>query len=601
MSRIIGIDLGTTNSLVSYWENGTPKLIPNALGDYLTPSVVSIDAKGIVYVGKIAKERLVTNPENTVSVFKRSMGTDRKYNLNGNEYLPEELSAIVLKVLKEDAEKYFGEPIEEAIISVPAYFSDIARKATRKAGQLAGLKVDRIVNEPSAAALACQHIKKQTDAKMLVFDFGGGTLDVSLVECVDNVIEILAVSGNNYLGGSDFDRVIAEYFCKECGFTYGGLSRNHQEIVLKCAEKVKRKLSLEEEATMYVTLEENTWNCSISRKQLIKISSEIFKKIAAPIRRVLTDGNVSPLELSQVVMVGGSCQMPIVQQYLRFLLKNVEIVMSDPDHIIALGIGVYAGIKERNADIKDMILTDICPFSLGISVYNENDPKKNYMDILIPRNSALPARHENLYFTVSDGQKLIAVRVYQGEDMYAENNLKLGELTVKVPAAPKGKEFVKVSFSYDINGLLVIDIDVPSTGEKKQMVFLNGISVEADEETKKQMKELEKLTIAPKDEETNKLLLARAESLYAQLNGEAKKTLELMTKQFVGILQKGSKTKAIKAAKGLMRYMDMLEQEYLEHLDMQEDLDEFEKWFDELEEAEEDDTVDDWGKLYYTS
>lgn len=397
MGRIIGIDLGTTNSLVAYWENGESKLIPNALGEYLTPSVVSIDEDGTVYVGKVAKERLVTAPDQTASVFKRGMGTDRTYKIGGKWYRAEELSAIVLKTLKEDAERYFGEPVEEAIVSVPAYFSDIARKATRRAGQLAGLKVDRIINEPSAAALACQCVKKhQDEARMLVFDFGGGTLDVSLVECVDNIIEIVAVSGNNHLGGSDFDRVIAEHFCKENGLVFGALTKSQQGIVLKCAEKAKRLLSVAEETTMHVAFEDQEWKLELSRKVLIQISAAIFKKIAAPVKRVLLDGEVTASELSQIVLVGGSCKMPIVQQYLRFMMKGVDVVTADPDHMIALGVGVYAGIKERNEEIQDVILTDICPFSLGVNVINKSDLKKEYMSVLIPRNSALPASREKV-------------------------------------------------------------------------------------------------------------------------------------------------------------------------------------------------------------
>lgn len=601
MGRIIGIDLGTTNSLVAFWENGESRLIPNALGEYLTPSVVSVDKDGTVYVGKVAKERLITDPTRTVSVFKRSMGTDRTYDIGGKWYRAEELSAMVLKRLKEDAESYLGEVIEEAIISVPAYFNDLARKATRKAGQLAGLKVERIINEPSAAALACQQSKMQEEATLLVFDFGGGTLDISLVECIDNVIEIVAVSGNNHLGGSDFDKAIAEYFCRENGLIFGVLERDHQEIVLKCAERAKRDLTLVEEAVMRVAFDGKEWEQPISRKKLIEISGPIFKKISAPVKRVLADGGISPSELTQVVMVGGSCKMPVVQQYLRYMMKEVDLAIANPDYMIALGIGVYAGIKEQKQDIKDMILTDICPFSLGISTLNKSDPKKDYVSFLIQRNSALPASHEGRYYTVSDNQTRLAVKVYQGEDMYAENNLFLGETTVPVPAAPKGKEFMDVRFTYDINGLLVIDVQVPSTGWKRQMVFVNGVSMEADDEIKKQMKDLEKLKLAPQEEESNKLILSRAEALYAQLTGLPKMILEEQLKRFNLILTNGSKSKIMKASKGLMALMDQLEMLYLQKAEVEDNVDDFEAWFSRLEESEDDEEVEDWGKIYYTS
>ena len=602
MGRIIGIDLGTTNSLVSYWENGASHLIPNRFGEYLTPSVVSIGKNGTVYVGAAAKQRMISQPENTVSVFKRAMGTDRTYNLRGNWYRAEELSALILKSLKEDAEAYLKESVEEAIISVPAYFNDIARKATRKAGQLAGLRVERIINEPSAAALACQHSRMQKDAKLLVFDLGGGTLDVSLVDCMDNVIEILAVSGNNHLGGSDFDRILAEHFCAKNQMVFGALKANQQEIFLKAAEKAKIDLSYAEETTIRAAYENQSWSLPVSRQTLIQISGSLFKKIAAPIKRVLNDAEIEPSELDRVVMVGGSSKMFIVQQYLKFLLKNVPLSVADPDHMIALGVGIFAGIKERSEDIRDMILTDICPFSLGTAVINRDDPAKgDYMSTLIPRNSSLPASHSGKYHTASNGQKHLRITVYQGEDLYAGNNLYLGEVTVNVPTAPEGKEYAIVRFTYDINGLLVVDVHVPSTGEKKQLVFVNGVSQEADEDLKKQMRELEKLVIAPKEDQHNQMILSRAEGLYAQLNGEPKQTLAGHIKIFTKMLDAGSKTRIMKASKALMAYMDRCETLYLQKNVLDDDLDDFQAWFAALENAGDDDDLEDWGSMRFLS
>lgn len=602
MGRIIGIDLGTTNSLVSYWEDGASHLIPNRFGEYLTPSVVSIGKNGTVYVGDAAKQRMITQPENTVSVFKRAMGTDRTYNLRGKWYRAEELSSLILKALKEDAEAYLKEPIEEAIISVPAYFNDIARKATRRAGQLAGLKVDRIINEPSAAALACQFTHTQKDAKLLVFDLGGGTLDVSLVDCMDNVIEILAVSGNNHLGGSDFDRVLAEHFCIKNEMVLGTLKPTQQEIILKAAEKAKIDLSYVEETIMRASFENKSWSLPVSRQTLIQISAPLFKKIAAPIKRVLNDAQIQPSDLDRVVMVGGSSKMFVVQQYLKFLLKNVPFAVADPDHMIALGVGIFAGIKERKEDIQDLILTDICPFSLGTGIINRDDPAKgNYMHTLIPRNSSLPASHSGSFSTVSDNQKNIRIGVYQGEDLYVSNNLFLGEVSVSVPPAPEGKESVYVRFTYDINGLLVVDVHSPTTGEKKQLVFVNGVTQEADEDLKKQMAELEKLVIAPKDDQNNQMILSRAEGLYAQLNGNPKATLAEHIKTFTKMLDMGSKTKIMKASKALMAYMDLCEQMYLQKKELAGDLDEFQSWFASLDSADDGDDIEDWGGMGFLS
>lgn len=602
MGKIIGIDLGTTNSLVSVWEDGASRLIPNRFGEYLTPSVVSIGKNGTVYVGAAAKQRMISQPENTVSVFKRAMGTDRTYNLRGKWYRAEELSALILKALKEDAEAYLKEPVEEAVISVPAYFNDIARNATRRAGQLAGLKVERIINEPSAAALACQHAHTQQDAKLLVFDLGGGTLDVSLVDCMDNIVEILAVSGNNRLGGSDFDRVLAEHFCQKNEMVLGALKPNQQEIVLKAAEKAKIDLSYAEDTLMRASFDNQTWTLNVSRQTLIQISAPLLKKIAAPIKRVLNDAQITPLELDRVVMVGGSSKMFIVQQYLKFLLKNVSFAVADPDHMIALGVGIFAGMKEREEDARDLILTDICPFSLGTGIINRDDPAKgDYMSTLIPRNSALPASHSGRYYTAADNQKQVQIGVYQGEDLYTKNNLCLGQLTVDIPPAPKGQEYVDVRYTYDINGLLVVDVHVPSTQEKKQLIFVNGESREVDEELKKQMQALEKLVIAPKDDQNNQVILARAEGLYAQLNGQPKQTLANHIKTFTRMLEAGSKAKVLKAAKALMAYMDLCEQQYLQKQDVAEDLDAFQMWFAALDSAGDEDEMDDWMGLGHLS
>ena len=598
MSKIIGIDLGTTNSLVSYWEDGACHLIPNRQGEYLTPSVVSIGKNGTVYVGAAAKQRMITQPENTVSVFKRAMGTDRTYSLQGKWYRAEELSALILKSLKEDAEAYLKEPIEEAIISVPAYFTDVARNATRRAGQLAGLRVDRIINEPSAAALACQHADSREEARLLVFDLGGGTLDVSLVECMGNVIEIVAVSGNNHLGGSDFDQALAEYFCAKNQMTLKALKPGHQEIVLKAAEKTKIELSYAEEAVMRASFDNNSWSLPVTRQDLIRISEPLLKKIAAPIKRVLNDAQIAPGSLTQVVMVGGSSKMFVVQKYLNFLLKNVPLSVVDPDRMIALGVGIYAGIKERSEDVKDLILTDICPFSLGVNIINEDDPAKgSYMSTLIPRNSALPISHSETLVTTADNQTQVNVGVYQGEDLYVRNNLRLGEVTVRVPPAPKGEEKVCVRFTYDINGLLVVDVHVLSTEEKKQLVFVNGVSREADEDLKKQISVLEKLTIAPKDDQNNQTVLARAEGLYAQLQGEAKTMLAAYIKTFSGMLENGSKTKIMKASKALMAYMDQCEALYLQKETLSEEIDDFQAWFAMLDNAGDDEEVEDWSGI----
>lgn len=538
MGKIIGIDLGTTNSLAAVWENGECRLIPNTFGEYLTPSVVSFDTDGTVYVGKVAKERLVTHPNDTAAVFKRFMGTSKIYRLAGKKYKPEELSALVLRRLKEDAEQYLGQEIEEAIISVPAYFNDLARSATKNAGKLAGLRVDRIINEPSAAALAYQHQRQMEEAALLVFDFGGGTLDVSMVDCFDNVVEILAVGGDNYLGGSDFDRAIADAFYKECDMTESALTMEERAIVEERAMLCKQELTEHETAAMRVELRGQEYRMDLSRVKLIEVSERLFVRMRAPIQRVLTDAKKTMGGVDAVVLVGGSCKMPVVQKFLAHTLGRVDISVVNPDYMIALGVGVYAGIKERNEDIKDMLLTDICPFSLGTAVYNEAEPDRLLNDIVIERNTALPASREIIVTTVYDRQTKVQVKVYQGEAMYAEDNLFLGKMELHVPPASKGEQKVSIRYTYDINGILVVDVTVLSTGVAKQMVIRNQEIRMSEQEIAKKLKELDKLKIHPREEEENKALLARAERLYCETTGGMREEIEFRTRYFNELLAK---------------------------------------------------------------
>lgn len=587
MGKIIGIDLGTTNSLVGIWENGRCQLIPNAFGEYLTPSVVSFDADGTVYVGRIAKERLVTHPNDTASVFKRFMGTSKTYTLAGKEYKPEELSALVLRRLKEDAKQYLQEEVEEAVISVPAYFNDLARNATKNAGNLAGLRVERIINEPSAAALAYQQRGQMEDATLLVYDFGGGTLDVSLVECFDNIVEILAVSGDNHLGGSDFDRAIASEFLKECGLTEQMLTQEELAIVEEHAMLAKIELTEHEDTVMRAELGGREYRMELSRLKLIQISEQLFVRMSTPVQRVLADARRDIKQIDAVVLVGGSCKMPIVQKYLSHTLGRVDVSVVNPDYMIALGVGVYAGIKERNQDIRDMLLTDICPFSLGTAVYNQAEEGRSLNNILIERNTALPASRQTILTTVRDGQTKVRVKVYQGEAMYADDNLFLGEMEVMVPAAPKEQEKIELRYTYDINGILVVDVMVLSTGISKQLVIRNqGIRM-SDQEIADKLKELEKLKIHPREDETNRELLARAEKLYCETTGALRDEVELRTCYFNNLLAKQDPYRIQRGQKQFAQFLAYVET-YLMRITLpKESVQDFAQWYASEGRAEE--------------
>ena len=520
MSKIIGIDLGTTNSLAAVWQDGKSVLIPNAFGEYLTPSVVSVDEDGTIYVGKSAKERLATHPDETAGVFKRFMGTSKKYQLGKHTFLPEELSALILKKLKEDAESFLGEEVEEAIISVPAYFNDMARNATKRAGQIAGWKVERIINEPSAAALACQNTKKSEEATMMVFDFGGGTLDVSLVDCFDNVIEIMAISGDNRLGGQDFDDMIAEYFLKAKGLDASVLPPETMGIVRMSAEKCKRDLTENTEVYMTVSCEQINDMMEISRKDVVNFCARIFERMGKPIRQVLADGHISAEEISDVVLVGGSCKMPLVQQYLAHVLKRNDIETIDPDHVIALGCGVCAGIKERNIQVKDMLLTDICPFSLGIAVDNSAKSGESRMSFIIERNSPLPFSRQQTYFPHADYQTKVDLLIYQGESLYVADNLPLGKLEIEVPPRLSVQMPIQVRFTYDINGILAVDVDIPATGEHKQMVIVNKELSMTEEQIQAKLREFEQIKMNPAKDEKNQYIMDWGSRLYMQCTGQ---------------------------------------------------------------------------------
>lgn len=502
---VIGIDLGTTNSLVTVFKNGKSVLIPNEYNEYLTPSIVNV-SNGNVYVGRSAKERMITEPENTARQFKRDMGSEKRYTLDGTTYSSEELSALVLRKLKEDAERYLNETVEEAVISVPAYFNDKQRYATKKAGELAEIKVERLVNEPSAAALLSKIHRMKEDGNYLVFDFGGGTLDVSLVECFQNIVNVIAISGDNRLGGCDFDMAIATAFCEENHLIFTDLEKRHQSSLLFQCEKIKQQLSEENRVSETIMLGEKEYPYELSREKMVTVSNDIFKKIDRIIQRVLMDARMGMEEITEVIMVGGSSKMPVVKQYVRFLLgDSVSLLEEEPDTIVAQGVGVYAGIKERKAEIKDIILTDICPFSLGVDIHNENEERNPLMNVIIGRNTPLPVARRRSYYTVKDFQKKMNFQIYQGENYYAKDNLRLGKIKVAITPKPKGEEEVQVTFAYDINGLLLVVIEVPSTGKSYEMV-ISGRDDISKEEKEYRIKELAKLQVASEAPENLELI-----------------------------------------------------------------------------------------------
>lgn len=568
---IIGIDLGTTNSLAAVYRNGRAELIPNSLGEFLTPSVVSIGKDGQVYVGKIAKEMLITRPECTFQEFKRNMGTDYVYRAYGREYRAEELSALVLRSLKEDAERFLGEPVREAVISVPAYFNDDKRCATKNAGALAGLVVERLINEPSAVALK-HHMENEEMENFLIFDFGGGTLDVSMVEAFDNMVEIRAVSGDNYLGGKDFNELIAEHFYSENGLEKGEFSPEERGVVLQEAEHLKRMLSRRNQAGRTFRLGENEYTMEMSNQQLIHISAELFKRMAGPIKRALNDSGMTWEEIDQVILVGGSSKMPVVRQYIQSIAETSVVVDDRPDESIALGAGLAAAIKARTEEIRDMVLTDICPFSLGVELYDGT------FSPIIERNDTLPCSRSRIYATTHDFQAGMEFRIYQGESMLVRDNLLLGTLDIDgLPMQRAGEVSAVVTFLYDINGIL--DIHVERPGQSVHKVILNRNIGLSEERLEEKLKELNHMAMYPKGKERDRLLIERARRVYMESTGQVRAKLEWEIRQYENLLSYGKEKEIRQGFVRLLLYLESLEQNQVTFEEFRED------FFQESEDA----------------
>lgn len=537
---VIGIDLGTTNSIAVVFRNGEVEMIPNSFGEYLTSSVVTIENNELI-VGKIAKQKLVTNPENTTALFKRDMGSDKKIKLGKNKYLPQELSALVLKQLVDDAEKYLDEKVEEIVISVPAYFNAKQRRATKLAGELIGIKVDRLINEPSAAAIACHDDEFET---FIVFDFGGGTLDVSVVDCFENVVSICSIAGNNKLGGIDFDRAISMYFCQQNNIDYNSLLRAEKESLFLAAERAKIALQNEDEVNMKLSIRGKLYSIKISNEILSLISKPILDEIREVIRRAVKDSGFTSSEIDRMIMVGGSSYMPIVRDYLEKLLKIPVESAEDIDYMVAMGLGKYLGIKQRCSEVKDLVVTDICPFSLSIPIVNESDANNPLSKVIIPKNTVLPSSRTVTLQAYKRGQKNVSISVYQGEEMYENDNILLGHTKVKIPRNYKENEQFNITYSYDINSMLYVEVEIISTGEKSVFIIGDDKKLESIKEGN-QLNAIKEISIKLNSNPEYEACIERARRIYKELSPELKRmlqermeSLEIMYKDCVNNIQK---------------------------------------------------------------
>ncbi len=561
---IVGIDLGTTHSLIGVFRDGAPTLIPNALGDLLTPSAVSVDEHGHTLVGLAARERAASHPQHSALAFKRWMGTDKRLTLGSRSFRAEELSALVLKSLKSDAEAFLGEAVTEAVITVPAYFNEAQRRATRSAGELAGFKVERLLNEPTAAGLAYGLQERPEHASFLVFDLGGGTFDVSVLEYFDGVIEVRASAGDTRLGGEDFTQLVAELFAQACPTLAGPAHAAEREAWWnerpwwRMAEQGKRTLGEQDKASLSMTWRGRTLEAELTRAAYDAACAELLQRLRRPIERALADAQIDPRALAEVVLVGGATRMPAIRQLATRLFQRLPLRTIDPDLAIAQGAAVQAGLKARDAALEEVVLTDVMPYSLGIATVDEIAGRMvaDRFSPIIERNTPVPVSRVQRYGTVSHQQRQIRIDVRQGESPIASENLHLGALEIEVPAAPAGQVGVRVRFSYDANGLLEVDAQADNAegviGESRNLELRTHGTQMSGAELAAARERLAALKHHPRDEQENRWLIERAKRLYEDHLGDDRRAIQAWLAAFELVLD-GQDPRQIRQARSALR------------------------------------------------
>ena len=522
MAKIIGIDLGTTNSCVAVIEGGEPVVIPNAEGARTTPSVVAFKKDGERIVGRVAKQQAVSNPDRTISSIKREMGTNHKVTIDGKDYTPQEISAMILTKLKQDAEAYLGDKVTEAVITVPAYFTDAQRQATKDAGKIAGMEVKRIINEPTAAALA-YGIDKETDQKIMVYDLGGGTFDVSIIEMGDGVQEVLATAGNNRLGGDDFDQKIVDWLVQ--GFkTDTGIDLSQDKMALQrlreAAEKAKIELSGSTTSTInlpFITADATGpkhLDMTLTRAKFNELTADLVEKTITPMQNALRDAGLTAAQVDKVILVGGSTRIPAVQEAVKKVTGKEPFKGINPDECVAIGAAIQAGVL--GGEVKDVLLLDVTPLSLGL------ETEGHIFTRLIDRNTTIPTEKSQVFSTAADGQTTVEIHVLQGERPMAYDNKTLGRFQLTgIPAAPRGVPQIEVTFRIDKNGIVSVSAKDKGTGNEQNITITSSSNM-SEEEIQQRVKEAEQFAEADKKRKEEVETLNHADSLTYEMEKQLK-------------------------------------------------------------------------------